>query len=358
MKIKFEYFVPEKIKKNYKKEKLNYSDKNEYFTFSGKASLYYILKEYNIKKIMLPAYICNSVLKPIDELFIEKIFYDINIYDLNPSYESIIKVYNKYKADCVLVPSLYGFSSDLDEIEKYCKKNGIILVDDAAQSAGVKVNGKYIGNFGNAGFISFSPGKNTVSAYGCVMFTENKINISYEKNIIYKLIKKLQFSYCRLNIYKKFSLKIIRKKINKLAKKAVKKNQYNLYIAETDKKQLLNNLNYTINYLNPERKKYFNEFYNIFKSNSIFKIIFNNKCEYYPSKIVLLFKGKEEAFYFMEILKKKNIKTRNGYKLITSDLTDLPNTDRINQCVVELPIECNKIKMNYLNETVKDYLKW
>ena len=356
--MKIEYFVPEKIKNNFKKNRLSYSIKNEYFTFSGKASLYYILKNFNVNKIMLPAYICNSVLKPIDDLNLEKVFYDINIYDLNPSYESIVEIYNKYKADCVLVPSLYGFSSDMEKIETFCKNNKIILIDDAAQSAGVKVNGKYVGNYGNAGFISFSPGKNTASAYGSIMYTESKINISYKKKNLLKIIKKIQFSYCRLNNYKKYSINIIRKKINKLAKKVNKNMKYNIDISKKDKKNLLNNLSYTISYLNPQRKAYFLDFYNTFSTTGNFHIIYNNICEYYPSKIVLIFKDKQKASDFMVFMKNKKIKTRNGYKLVSSDLSNLPNTDIINECVVELPIECNKAKMKYLNETVKEYLKW
>lgn len=63
---------------------------------------------------------------------------DIDIEDLNISYESLIEKYNYSKASCVIVPSLYGNPANLSKIEKFCNEHNIYMIDYSAQSFGAK----------------------------------------------------------------------------------------------------------------------------------------------------------------------------------------------------------------------------
>lgn len=73
------------------------------------------------------------------------------------------KITDKTKA--VLVVHLYGQASNMDPIVELCKKHGLRLVEDCAQSHGAKFNGKMTGTFGDIGCFSFYPSKN-LGAFG------------------------------------------------------------------------------------------------------------------------------------------------------------------------------------------------
>lgn len=68
------------------------------------------------------------------------------------------KISDRTKA--VLVTHLYGMATRMDLIIDICKKNGLKLFEDCAQSHFAPYKGKYTGLFGDASFFSFYPTKN------------------------------------------------------------------------------------------------------------------------------------------------------------------------------------------------------
>ena len=76
----------------------------------------------------------------------------------------------------------YGgkISEDVEIIADFCKENNIILIEDAAQAVGVRLNGKHAGTFGDYGAISFHETKNITSGgEGGALIIAN--DISFEK---------------------------------------------------------------------------------------------------------------------------------------------------------------------------------
>lgn len=68
------------------------------------------------------------------------------------------KITDKTKA--ILVTHLYGMASPMDQIIELCKKYGLRLVEDCAQSHGACFQGQMTGTFGDVGCFSFYPSKN------------------------------------------------------------------------------------------------------------------------------------------------------------------------------------------------------
>lgn len=111
-----------------------YSMPSDVYSYSsGRAAFYQILnylkQENGINRVMLPDYLCTSVLIPIKALDIEYSFYQIDEY-LELEQENFIQLYRKNTA--VLIINYYG----LKDLEKQIKtirnidKSAIIIEDD------------------------------------------------------------------------------------------------------------------------------------------------------------------------------------------------------------------------------------
>lgn len=73
----------------------------------------------------------------------------------------------------VMVTHFYGLACDIERVAAICKANKVPLVEDAAQAFGVRVNGRAVGTFGDAGIYSFGMYKNVNSFFGGMVVTNN-----------------------------------------------------------------------------------------------------------------------------------------------------------------------------------------
>lgn len=69
------------------------------------------------------------------------------------------------RTKAILVVHLYGQSADMGNILQVCKRHGLRLVEDCAQSHGACFQGRMTGTFGDIGCFSFYPSKN-LGAFG------------------------------------------------------------------------------------------------------------------------------------------------------------------------------------------------
>lgn len=69
------------------------------------------------------------------------------------------------RTKCVLPVHLFGQPADLKAIDEICRSNGLLLIEDCAQSFGAGIDGKMTGAWGAAGCFSFFPSKN-LGCYG------------------------------------------------------------------------------------------------------------------------------------------------------------------------------------------------
>ena len=60
----------------------------------------------------------------------------------------------------ILPVHLYGLMAPMDEIMLLAKQHNLLVIEDAAQAHGAKLNGKVAGSLGDAAAFSFYPGKN------------------------------------------------------------------------------------------------------------------------------------------------------------------------------------------------------
>jgi dTDP-4-amino-4,6-dideoxygalactose transaminase len=355
--MKINLFTPPQFQK--KELDINYlnniTNKQWQYSINGRTAIYHILKDLKINEILVPVYICDTVLIPLKKLKIKPIFYDLETNDLNASLKSIEFLSKKYNIKTLLVASMYGNLANLMQIDKYCKENNIFLIDDAAQSFGAKLDNRYIGTFGDAGFFSFSPGKPTAGHMGSFFWSNNDIKINRTKHCLIHYLRYLDIRLNRFEIYD--NKKLLYKKIINITSRILLKF---IDITNDDICKFENHILGGILYDNLNnkfsfRKKYFNIFIEIFNDNKYFKIINNTIGVSNPHKIVILFYTKDLAKYFIKHMFKNKIYVLNGYNLLTNNLKYLPNAKSIDKRVVELPIENNKNNMDYLFKKVKEF---
>ncbi|UCE07598.1 MAG: DegT/DnrJ/EryC1/StrS family aminotransferase, partial [bacterium] len=149
---------------------------------SGQEAIYVALKASGIgpnDRVILPSYCCETVATAVVESGATPLFCDIND-DCNPDIDHILKLIDD-RVKSIIVPHLFGNPAAIDELEKALEnreiRSKIFLIDDAAQSFGALLHGRLLGTFGDAGIISFGPGK-TMTASGGGLLISNSKNIA------------------------------------------------------------------------------------------------------------------------------------------------------------------------------------
>ena len=92
------------------------------------------------------------------------VFVDIDPQSFNITPENI-EVAITPKTRAVMPVHLFGQPANLPAIVEICKKHGLKLIEDCAQSFGASVDGRQTGSFGDAAGYSFFPSKN-LGCYG------------------------------------------------------------------------------------------------------------------------------------------------------------------------------------------------
>ena len=153
---------------------------------NGTAALMLALKALDIKgndEVIVPdlsyAASINSIINVGAKPVICEIDKDTWCIDPNKIREKITK-----RTKAVMVVHLYGQACDMKNISKICRKNNLYIIEDAAEAFGSKLNGKFLGTFGDVGCFSFF-GNKTISTGegGCCVVQRKKI---YDKILLYK----------------------------------------------------------------------------------------------------------------------------------------------------------------------------
>ena len=88
------------------------------------------------------------------------VFIDSDYETWNMSPEALERAFEKYPDVKAVMPvHLYGLPANMDRIMEICKKHGVPVIEDAAESLGTLYHGQYTGTFGDYGAFSFNGNK-------------------------------------------------------------------------------------------------------------------------------------------------------------------------------------------------------
>ncbi|MCG7912381.1 DegT/DnrJ/EryC1/StrS family aminotransferase [Candidatus Thiodiazotropha endoloripes] len=123
-------------------------------------------------EVIVPAYTCYSVASSVINAGLK-----IRLCDIDPrtlSYdEQQLRQIDFSRVAAIISANLYGLPNNLPMLEKLSKSEGFLLIDDAAQSLNAKIDGRYLGSFGDAGILSLDKGKNVTSIQGGLAVTNH-----------------------------------------------------------------------------------------------------------------------------------------------------------------------------------------
>jgi perosamine synthetase len=141
-------------------------------TNSGTSALHLALKALDIgpgHEIILPSYVCVSVLHAVKYCGASPVFADIGDGGYNLDSKSVDeKITANTKA--IIVPHLFGTAADLAKLMEF----GIPIIEDCAQAVGAEYRGQKLGSFGILSTFSFKATKLMTTGHGGMVMTNSR----------------------------------------------------------------------------------------------------------------------------------------------------------------------------------------
>ena len=166
--------------------------KNAVALVNGTCALHILLKYFNVginDEVILPSITFVATANSVAYCEALPHFVDIEKETLGICPEKLEeylkKIAIKKKGYCInkktgrkirvlIAVHVFGVPCKILEIKKICKMYNIKLIEDAAGAMGSFLKGKHLGNFSQAGVISFNGNKTITCGGGAVIITENK----------------------------------------------------------------------------------------------------------------------------------------------------------------------------------------
>lgn len=124
-------------------------------------------------KVGFSALTWSTNVMPLIQLGLEAVPIDVELETLNVSSRMLLKALKKDSIKVLFVTNLLGFCDDLDVIQKICKENKIVLIEDNCEALGSKYKGIRLGNFGLASTFSFYVGHHMSTIEGGAICTDS-----------------------------------------------------------------------------------------------------------------------------------------------------------------------------------------
>ena len=130
---------------------------------AGSAALHLALKAAGVKAgdiVFCQDLTFSATANPIAYEKAIPVFIDSDYETWNMSPEALERAFEKYpNVKAVMPVHLYGLPANMDRIMEICKKHGVPVIEDAAESLGSLYHGQATGTFGDYGIISFNGNK-------------------------------------------------------------------------------------------------------------------------------------------------------------------------------------------------------
>ena len=151
---------------------------------SGRQALTSILKNIDVKNktIMVSAFNCPVIKEAIHTAGWNMMAYDLESEVGYQNWDSFVNTVNN-NIGAILITHYFGVPSDFGGLIDFCKKKGVVIIEDCAHSFGATINGKQAGTIGDASIFSFNYDKPISLGWGGMALINNQdIAIRHEES--------------------------------------------------------------------------------------------------------------------------------------------------------------------------------
>lgn len=161
-------------------------------------------------RVFCPDFVSAATVNPVVYEGGIPVFIDTEYDTWNMDPTALERAFSTYpEVKLVVLAHLYGTPGKLDEIRSIAKKNGALIVEDAAESLGAKYKGQQTGSFGNLSCISFNGNKIITGGAGGMFLTDSELAArkarkfsaqAREKRAAWFQHEELGYNYCMNNV--------------------------------------------------------------------------------------------------------------------------------------------------------------
>ena len=165
-----------KFTRDFEKFLANYCDRKYSLAFTNATSAMIVgMKALGIThgdEVIVPSFSHSADANSISATGAKPIFTEVSIKSMCLTLSQIKKSITK-KTKAILYVAVYGNADELDSIEKFCKKNKLFLIVDAAAALGSTYKKKHISSYGIFSVHSFFSDKTITTGEGGMLLTDN-----------------------------------------------------------------------------------------------------------------------------------------------------------------------------------------
>jgi len=190
--------------------------------------------------ILLPDYICEVLLHPLDQLKIKYRYYSIKD-DLTPNWiELQNSLCNKTKA--IIMVHYFGQPQNINFFKRFCVKNNLKLIEDNAHGYGGIYEENFLGTFGDIGISSPRKSMNIISG-GILWTKQSSLNLNSNlPSYPISTFENIKMRFKTANLVKNHSRKFLKRPMYE-DPKAFFENQISDYKIDKKSRIILNETN-------------------------------------------------------------------------------------------------------------------
>lgn len=345
-------------KRKYKKDHLY---KELIFFNKGRDAILFGLNHLKINKkdlILMPGYICASLVRPILDTGYKIEYYDIN-KDFSINLDFLKKTIKNKNISCMVIVHYFGLLTDIKKIYEICQIYNIELIEDYCHSFFSRLLNKEKEKFLTTKIYSirknipvFDGGAIEISNIN--LKSKPKIKFFSFRDFSLLLIRSIEFiiNKCKLtNLYSKFNerikislSKIIPKKNTQkssIYKENIKYPSFMLSKYLADKKYLKTSCLKRIN----NYKFFLNELQKLGLNNSLYNIQKNSVPQFFP---ILIDSSNKDLFKYLRKNGIETIKWPNYEipKIIKKEKSKFVNSNFLNENIILIPVHQSLSKNN------------
>jgi perosamine synthetase len=149
-----------------------------YLTSSGRAGLYLILRALrrlsDRTHVIVPAYTCPTVPQAVLKAGLRVRLCDLSLDTLGLDREALARLIDD-RVLAIIAVHPFGLPEDMADLVALGRRDGIFVIEDAAQSLGARLDGRMIGSWGDVGLFSLGRGKAMTTGGGGIVVTSNEL---------------------------------------------------------------------------------------------------------------------------------------------------------------------------------------